>query len=130
MFRVVYRVRRKRVRRRASGASVARYTTHKEAARVLVHAKLAQFAPRYGVIYNKVFIKNSRTRWGSCSEKGNLNFNYRIALLPEALADYVVVHELCHLIHFNHSPAFWAEVARTVPNWRVLRRQLRTVKLS
>ena len=128
MFRVVYRVRRRR--RRASGASVARYNTHKEAARALVHAKLAHFAPRYGVIYNKVFIKNSRSRWGSCSERGNLNFNYRIALLPEALADYVVVHELCHLIHFNHGPAFWAEVARQVPGWRRLRAKLRTLKLS
>ncbi len=130
MFRIVYRVRRRRVRRVASKASVEKYEQHKEAARALVQAKLAHFAPLYGVIYNKVFIKNSRTRWGSCSEKGNLNFNYRIALLPEPLADYVVVHELCHLLHFNHSPAFWAEVARQVPGWRQLRRQLRTVKLS
>lgn len=124
---VVYRARRRR--RRASAASVARYEKHKEAARSLVRQKLARLAPLYGVSYKKVFIKNSRSRWGSCSERGNLNFNYRVALLPEPLADYVVVHELCHLIHFNHSKDFWAEVARTVPHWRELRRELRKIRL-
>lgn len=109
--------------------SQERYKKHKEAARLLVHARLAYFAPLYGVVYRGVFIKNSRSRWGSCSEKGNLNFNYRVALISPELLDYVVVHELCHLIHFNHSPLFWAEVERTVPNWRVLRHELRTLKL-
>lgn len=94
-----------------------------------MHQKLARLAPLYGVTYKKVFIKNSRSRWGSCSERGNLNFNYRVALLPEPLADYVVAHELCHLIHFNHSPAFWQEVARAVPNWRQARRELRKIRL-
>jgi len=128
MFRIVYRVRRPR-RRVAPKASRAKYEQHKEAARALAHQKLEHFAPLYGVVYKKVFIKNSRSRWGSCSERGNLNFNYRVALLPEALVDYVVVHELCHLIHFNHSPAFWAEVARAVPNWRTLRRELKKIRL-
>lgn len=126
MHRIIYRVHR---RRKSTKASVEKYTKYKEAARALVHSRLAYFAPFYGVSYKKVFIKNSRSRWGSCSERGNLNFNYRIAFLPPALADYVVVHELCHLVHFNHSADFWREVERTVPNWRALRRQLRTYKL-
>jgi predicted metal-dependent hydrolase len=127
MFRVVYRVRRRR--RTASKASVAHYEENKEAARAIVHQKLAHFAPLYGVSYKKVFIKNSRSRWGSCSERGNLNFNYRIALLRDDLANYVVVHELCHLIHFNHSLAFWAEVERAVPGAKTLRRELRKIRL-
>jgi predicted metal-dependent hydrolase len=86
-------------------------------------------APLIGVTYKKVFIKNSRSRWGSCSERGNLNFNYRIALLPPELADYVVVHELCHLVHFNHSPAFWAEVSKLIPEWKSARKRLKAVKL-
>lgn len=125
MFRIVYR----RRRRKASRASVASYTKYKEAARALVHARLAHWAPLYGVLYGKVFIKNSRSRWGSCSLRGNLNFNYKVALLPPALADYVVVHELCHLKHFNHSAEFWAEVARAVPEWKMLRKRLRAIKL-
>ena len=127
MFRVV-RVQRRR-RRKASGLSLAQYEKYKEEARALVHERLANFAPFFGVSLKKVFIKNSRTRWGSCSSKGNLNFNYRLALIEPELVDYVVVHELCHLKHFNHSPLFWAEVARAVPNWKLLRKRLRTIKL-
>jgi predicted metal-dependent hydrolase len=127
MFRVVYRVRRRR--RKASKASVARYERHKEEARALVHEKLARLAPFYRVAYKKVFIKNSRSRWGSCSSRGNLNFNYRVVLLPPELADYVVAHELCHLIHFNHSKDFWAEVERAVPQWRALRSELKKIRL-
>jgi predicted metal-dependent hydrolase len=125
MWRVV-RVRR---RRKASKASTTLYETHKEAARALVHARLAHFAELYQVSFKRVAIRNSRSRWGSCSAKGNLNFNYRLVLLPPHLVDYVVVHEVCHLKHFNHSPDFWAEVARTCPEWKRLRRELRTVKL-
>ena len=94
-----------------------------------MHERLQHFAPYFGVSVKKVFIKNSRTRWGSCSSKGNLNFNYRLALIEPELVDYVVVHELCHLKHFNHSIDFWREVERAVPNWKMLRKQLRTIKL-
>ncbi len=123
MFRT-YRVRR---RRKASQASVARYEEYKEAARALVHARLLHFAPLLNVTYKKVFIKNSRTRWGSCSKLGNLNFNYRLALLSPELADYVVVHELCHLLHFNHSKVFWDEVGKLLPEWQRLRTELRKI---
>ncbi len=124
-----FRVVRRRIRRVTSKASAARYVQHKEAARALVHARLAHFAPQYGVIFGRVAIRNSRSRWGSCSQLGNLNFNYKVLLLPPALADYVVVHELCHLKHFNHSPDFWAEVARAIPHYKALRAQLRKIKV-
>jgi predicted metal-dependent hydrolase len=71
-----------------------------------------------------VAIKNMKSRWGSCSSKGNLNFHYRVAFLPEELLDYVIVHELCHLKLFNHSKAFWNLVAEKSPNYSQLRKQL------
>ena|SRR3989338_11284559 len=101
------------------------YTRYKEAARALVHARLAHFNMTYGFIWGRVAIRNQKSRWGSCSKKGNLNFSYRIALLPRELADYVIVHELCHLGEFNHSPRFWALVARACPEHRTLRARLR-----
>jgi predicted metal-dependent hydrolase len=66
---------------------------------------------------------------GHPAKPGNLNFNWKIVLLPRALADYIIVHELCHLIEFNHSRAFWAEVARTLPNYAELRKELRAIKI-
>src|SRR4051812_2511641 len=83
------------------------YLEHKPAALDLVNARLAYFNAFYNYKYNKVTIKNQFSRWGSCSRKGNLNFNYRIVLLPPELADYIVVHELCHLGEFNHGQKFW-----------------------
>lgn len=83
------------------------------------------FAPLVGVTYNRIFIKEQKTRWGSCSSLGNLNFNWKLILLNEELLDYVVVHELAHRKQMNHSPAFWAEVERILPDWRERRRWLR-----
>lgn len=122
--------RKRRVRRTASKKSKAEFKELAPVARALVHEHLAHFAPRYGFIYGKVFIRNTRTRWGSCSSHGNLGFNYRIAKLPPALQSYIVVHELCHLKEFNHSAAFWALVAEQMPNWRHLRTILRKTHLS
>jgi len=102
----------------------------KKRAHVLVHTKCAQFARAYGVSFTRLSIGSARTRWGSCSSKGALRFNYRIAALPAALADYIIVHEICHLRHMNHSPAFWKEVARSVPQHRALRAILRRTAFS
>ena len=104
------------------------YVALREEARALVHARLAHFAPMYGVELRKVFIKNHKSRWGSCSTKGNLNFNYKIVLLPPEVADYIIVHELCHLREFNHSARFWALVAEMVPNYVAVRRRLREME--
>lgn len=104
------------------------YEKYKEQARALVRSRLEQFAPFYGVAVRKVFIKNHKSRWGSCSERGNLNFNYKVVHLPPPVVDYIVVHELCHLIEFNHSPAFWALVARAIPDHRRARAALRALE--
>lgn len=101
------------------------FAEHKEKARVLVGERLAYFNQFYNLKWNKVAIRNQRSRWGSCSRKKNLNFNYRIALLPPHLADYIIVHELCHLAQLNHSLKFWALVAQTMPEHRSLRKELR-----
>ena len=90
----------------------------------LATARAEHFAAIYGLTYNKITIRGQKTRWGSCSKKGNLSFNYKIALLPPRLADCLVVHELCHLAEFNHSKRFWALMARTIPDHKELRKAL------
>ena len=80
--------------------------------------RIQRFAALVGVDYGRVTIRCQRTRWGSCSEKGNLNFNCLLMLCPEYVIDYVVAHELCHRKEMNHSPRFWAEVARVLPGYQ------------
>ena len=87
--------------------------------------RVARLAPAVGVTCGNITIRNQRTRWGSCSGKGNLNFNCLLMLVPEEVRDYVVVHELCHRKEMNHSTAFWAEVERVMPDYREHRRWLK-----
>jgi predicted metal-dependent hydrolase len=105
------------------------YKKYKEHSLYLIHQKIIHFNTHYNFKINKVFIKNQKTRWGSCSTKGNLNFNYKVALIPEHLTDYVVVHEICHLGQFNHSPKFWALVAQTIPDYKKRRRELKKLRM-
>ncbi|MFZ2151582.1 MAG: SprT family zinc-dependent metalloprotease [Minisyncoccia bacterium] len=102
----------------------------KQKARTFVETKLPYFNTHYGYSWNTVSIRSQKTRWGSCSKKGNLNFNYKIALLPEHLADYIVVHELCHLGAFDHSIMFWNLVAKTIPDYKERRNQLKHKGIS
>jgi predicted metal-dependent hydrolase len=104
------------------------YAAHKDAALVLARERLARFNRQYGFAVGKVRVGNQKSRWGSCNKKGDLSFNYRLMLLPEHLQDYVIVHELCHIKEFNHSAAFWALVAQTLPHWKELRKELRTMR--
>lgn len=106
------------------------YLAHKEEARKLVKERLEYWNQFYNFKYNKVFIKNTKSRWGSCSKKGNLNFNYRIALIEPVLADYIIVHELCHIGEFNHSPKFWSLVERTIPDWKLRRAKLMKIPVN
>lgn len=101
------------------------FIKYKETAKKLVEEKISKFNKIYKFKFNKINIKNQKTRWGSCSKKGNLNFNYKIALLPEELAEYIVVHELCHLGEFNHSVKFWNLVAKTIPEYLKIRDELK-----
>ncbi len=100
-------------------------TALKTKALTFIEERLLYFNTKYGYEWNTITIRQQKSRWGSCSKKGNLNFNYKIALLPEHLADYIVVHELCHLGEFNHSDRFWTLVARTIPDYREKRKELR-----
>ena len=97
----------------------------KKRARRVFLARTAYFAPLVGVKPGRIAIRSQRTKWGSCSAKGNLNFNCLLLLAPAEVLDYVVVHELCHLLELNHSQRFWAEVKRVLPNWAASRKWLR-----
>lgn len=81
--------------------------------------------PGYGFTYGRVAVRDQKSRWGSCSRAGNLNFNWRLLLAPLPVLDYIVIHELCHLKEPNHSPRFWALVALGCPDYRERRRWLR-----
>ena len=88
--------------------------------------RAAHFAPLVGVTYGRITIRNQRTRWGSCSNRGNLNFNCLLMLTPPEVIDYVVVHELCHRKEMNHSGRFWNEVARILPGYAEQEKWLKT----
>ncbi len=87
--------------------------------------RVAYFAARMNVCPARITIRAQKTRWGSCSSKGNLNFNCLLMLCPEEVRDYVVIHELCHLKEMNHSPAFWGEVEKYCPDYKKYRAWLK-----
>lgn len=103
------------------------FKKYKEIARAFVADRLMFFNTHYKYVYRRVSIRNQVSRWGSCSSKGNLNFNYKIIFLPKECADYIIVHELCHLKEMNHGPGFWNLVAEVVPEYKKIEQTLRTV---
>ena len=96
-----------------------------ELAKQRIPQRVAFFAARMGVTYGRIMIRNQKTRWGSCSQSGNLNFNCRLMKMPPEVLDYVIVHELCHRKQMNHSRAFWEEVGKVLPDYRVTRQWLK-----
>ncbi|MFW6210167.1 MAG: M48 family metallopeptidase [Patescibacteria group bacterium] len=124
--------RRTRARRRPrrTRSEEQHYQAHKEAARQLIHTRLAHHNAHYQLHWRRVAVKAQRGRWGSCSSLGNLNFNYRLLFLPEHLREYIIVHELCHLRELNHGPRFWALVAERCPDYRAARQELATLDRS
>ena len=103
---------------------MVRLWMHSDGGRIF-RQKLNDFAGQMNVHFNMVRIKNVKTIWGSCSSKNNLNFNFKLFFLPEALIDYVFVHELAHLKHMNHSKAFWSEVEKQIPDYKKRREELK-----
>lgn len=93
--------------------------------RRLVTQRVAYYAKLMGVAYGSISMRNQKTRWGSCSSEGNLNFNCRLLYVPPELVDYVVVHELAHRRHMDHSAAFWQEVERYLPDYKERRERLK-----
>ena len=91
--------------------------------------RVRHYCEAMGVTVGYVTVKDQKTRWGSCSAKGNVNFNYQLAFLPDELLDYVVIHELAHRRHMNHSRAFWAEVEKYCPDYLERREQLKEYSL-
>jgi len=94
-------------------------------AKSAIPERVEYYARQIGVNYGRISIRHQRTRWGSCSGKGNLNFNCLLVLAPPQVLDYVVVHELCHLLEMNHSKRFWSLVEETLPDYRGRRKWLR-----
>ena len=94
-------------------------------AKQIVPEKVAYYARLMGVTYGKITIRKQKTRWGSCTQEGNLNFNCLLMMAPPEVLDYVVIHELCHRIEMNHSVSFWALVEKMMPDYKVHRRWLK-----
>lgn len=99
---------------------------YRRMAREKLQQRTAYFARIMGVSYGRITIRAAKTRWGSCSGRGNLNFHWKLILMPPEVLDYVVVHELAHRKEMNHSPAFWAEVAKILPDYQERRKWLKT----
>ncbi|GAB4287458.1 MAG: SprT family zinc-dependent metalloprotease [Ignavibacteriaceae bacterium] len=90
-----------------------------------ITARTGQLADDYGFHFRSIKIRGQKTRWGSCSGKGNLSFNYKLMQYPKRVIDYVIVHELCHLKEMNHSQRFWKLVGEILPDYKILKNELR-----
>lgn len=93
---------------------------------VRIREELNVYAPIIGVRFGRIAVRDQKSRWGSCSSKGNLNFNWKLIMAPEEVLRYVVIHELCHLIEFNHSERFWKLVSAQMPEYEVWKKWLKT----
>lgn len=105
-------------------------TVYRRLARVCIEQKVRDYAQMLQVTPTAVRINGAKTRWGSCSGKNSLNFSWRLMLAPEPCVDYVVVHELCHILYHDHSLAFWQEVERVVPDRKLRQQQLKETALK
>lgn len=110
------------------GGSRAEFMKYQKRAKQLAVRKVKEINQFYNFDYNRITIRFVSTRWGSCSSKKNLNFNYRLIFLPEYLVDYLVTHELCHLQEMNHSAKFWKLVEKMIPDYKTRKQELKKVK--
>ncbi len=116
-------------------------TDNKKMCIQLIVAWVKQYAQKYllqriemlsqktGLTYNSVMIRSQRTRWGSCTSTKNISLNYKLVFLPEKLVDHIIIHELCHTIHLNHSARFWRLVASFDPAWQQNTREVRATEI-
>lgn len=109
---------KKALERKPPELSDAEIKVLKSKARDALSALTERYAALMGVKYAKVGITSAKTRFGSCSKKGSINYSWRVMLYPEKVWDYIVVHELCHLLHFDHSKAFWQTVEKYLPDFK------------
>lgn len=100
------------------------YAVCRARAKQFIRDRVQVYNAYYGFSYRRISVKNLKSRWGSCSKKRNLNFHYRLLFLPIELADYVIVHELCHLKELNHSKKFWQLIVETVGDYKKKKRAL------
>ncbi len=105
------------------------YIKYKEEARTLVLQMIEEINAHYKFAFKTIAIRDQKTRWGSCSAKKNLSFNYKIALIPKKFTEYIVAHELCHLQEMNHGPRFWKLVEETIPNYIDIQNELRKLRI-
>lgn len=117
------------VRRRRRRSTITKhYLAHKEVARNVLVERAEYWSAATGYRYNRISIRNQRWRWASCTDKGNLNFSYKLIFLPQALTDYIIVHELCHLKELNHGRRFWSLVGAVVPDYKTRISELRRIE--
>lgn len=98
---------------------------YRDAARARFEERVAHYHPVTGGHYNSITVRDQKSRWGSCSSRGTLSFNYRLIFAPPAVLDYVVVHELCHLTFMDHSKNFWDKVAAVMPDYKIQKKWLK-----
>ena len=120
-------LRRRRKVVRPIHSSSKHYLEKKELTRALVTDRLFHFNQHYQLQWRRVAVRNQRSRWGSCSSLKNLNFNYKILFLPPHLQDYIVVHEMCHLVELNHGKQFWKLVEQVIPHYLQCVHELRVI---
>lgn len=105
------------------------YKKIKHSAEEIIKKRVFEINQFYKFNFGRIAIRNQGTLWGSCSSNGNLNFNYKLALLPRKYTDYVIIHELCHLREMNHSQRFWNLVEKKVPDYKIIRKELRKLSI-
>ena len=121
---------RQLVELRANGEDTPLPPVSRAKAKMMLTGRLKQLASQYGFSYNRLFIRNQKTKWGSCSSKNNISLNVSLAALPEELRDYVLLHELVHTRIKNHSREFWAELGRMAADAKRMRKELRRYRLG
>ncbi len=105
------------------------YKKYKQQALDLVKEKIERINKHYKFEYKNISIRDQKTRWGSCSSKKNLSFSYKLALVPDKYAEYVVIHELCHLKEMNHGPNFWKLVEETMSDYKKVQQELHNLRI-